>query len=170
MIADFVKRYFVLMLVGALLVGAFILNMKTNEADVDTGSGVSVSVEEPVAVETAGGDYFENFRMERQAVRELEMEYLDEVISASASDDETLADANRQKLSLVENMEKEFTIESLVKAKGFEDAAVTLHSGTVNVVVRHSGELSGEQVAQILDIARKETGEKAANIKVMAEQ
>ena len=95
------------------------------------------------------------------------MEYLDEVIAASASDDETLADAQGQKLTLVENMEKEFTVESLIKAKGFEDAAVTFHAGTVNVVVK-ADELSDKQgVAQILEITKKETGEPAENIKVM---
>ena len=88
------------------------------------------------------------------------MEYLDEVIAASASDDETLADAQGQKLTLVENMEKEFTVESLIKAKGFEDAAVTFHAVKAD-------ELSDKQVAQILEITKKETGEPAENIKVM---
>ena len=63
------------------------------------------------------GDYFATFRDDREQVRKLEMEYLDEVIAASASDDETLADAQGQKLTLVENMEKEFTVESLIKAE-----------------------------------------------------
>ena len=112
------------------------------------------------------GDYFATYRDDREQVRKLEMEYLDEVIAASASDDETLADAQGQKLTLVENMEKEFTVESLIKAKGFEDAAVTFHAGTVNVVVK-ADELSDKQVAQILEITKKETGEPAENIKVM---
>jgi len=66
-------------------------------------------------------------------------------------------------------MEKEFAIESMIKAKGFEDAAVTFHAGTVNVVVK-SSELEESQVAQILDIVQGQTGEPAKNIKVMAGQ
>ena len=62
-------------------------------------------------------------------------------------------------------MEKELTIENLIKAKGFADAAVTFHYGSVNVVVDCT-ELTNEQVAQILDIVTRETGEPAANIKI----
>lgn len=55
-------------------------------------------------------------------------------------------------------MEKELTVESLLKAKGFADAAVTLHSGAVNVILSAES-LSEEQVAQVLDIVMRETGE-----------
>ncbi len=115
---------------------------------------------------TAGEDYFEAFRTERESVRELEIGYLDEIIATSASDAETLADAQAQKLALVNNMEAEFTIESLIRAKGFADAAVTFHGGSVNVIV-DCETLSEEQAAQILDIVRSETGEPAENVKVI---
>ncbi len=165
-----IKKYFVLAVVAVLFVGAFVLNLVANGEgkDMDTDYGESTATAEPTFEQTSG-DYFETFRKDREEVRELEMEYLDEVIAASASDQETLADAQRQKLALVENMEKEFTIESMIKAKGFEDAAVTFHSGTVNVVVK-CDELSDGQVAQILDIVQGQTEESAENIKVMAGQ
>jgi len=170
---SFIKRYFVLVVVAALFAGAFLLNLSAgapNETEVDYGGEEAASVEVNPAEDnrSADEDYFETFRREREEVRELEMQYLDEVIAVSATDAETLADAQSQKLALVENMEKEFTIESLVKAKGFEDAAVTFHAGAVNVVVK-SEALSSEQVAQILDIVQKETGESADNIKVMTD-
>ncbi len=165
-----IKKYLVLAVVAVLFVGAFILNLMANGEGTETSDTV---IEEPTAEAAAetvvSGDYFETFRQDREEVRKLEMEYLDEVIAASASDQETLADAQNQKLALVENMEKEFTIESMIKAKGFEDAAVTFHSGTVNVVVKCDG-LEDSQVAQILDIVQDQTGEPAKNIKVMAGQ
>lgn len=167
----FIKKYFVLAVVAVLFVGAFVLNLVANGKgeDVSINDAESQAAVEPALEQNVSGDYFETFRKDREEVRALEMEYLDEVIAASASDQETLADAQQQKLALVENMEKEFTIESMVKAKGFEDAAVTFHSGTVNVVVK-STELSDGQVAQILDIVQGQTGESAENIKVMAGQ
>ena len=162
---SFIKKYLVLMVVAVLFVGAFLLNLKTNAAKTGSGEGEALQPpEEAQEAEYVSGDYFATFRDDREQVRKLE--YLDEVIAASASDDETLADAQGQKLTLVENMEKEFTVESLIKAKGFEDAAVTFHAGTVNVVVK-ADELSDKQVAQILEITKKETGEPAENIKVM---
>ncbi|MFR4000205.1 MAG: SpoIIIAH-like family protein [Christensenellales bacterium] len=163
---SFIKKYLVLVVVVVLFVGAFLLNLRTNAPKTEPVGSDAFEVEEAQETEYASGDYFATFRDDREQVRKLEMEYLDEVIAASASDDETLADAQGQKLTLVENMEKEFTVESLIKAKGFEDAAVTFHAGTVNVVVK-ADELSDKQVAQILEITKKETGEPAENIKVM---
>ena len=49
--------------------------------------------------------------------------------------------------------------------KGFNDSAVTFHYGSVNVII-DCDELTTEQIAQILDIVRRETGEPAGNIKV----
>ena len=106
----FVKKYLVLMVVAVLFVGAFLLNLKTNAAKTGSGEGEAFQPpEEAQETEYVSGDYFATFRDDREQVRKLEMEYLDEVIAASASDDETLADAQGQKLTLVENMEKEFT-------------------------------------------------------------
>ena len=126
------------------------------ETTMDLGEATSTSIPE---------DYFGSFRQERSDTRALEIEYLDEVIATSGSDAETLADAQEQKLALVENMETELTVESLIKAKGFHDAAVTFHAGSVNVIV-DSEALDDSQVAQILDIVMRETGESADNIKI----
>lgn len=167
----YIKKYLVLAVVAVLFAGAFVLNLMTSgEAAAETNTNMDIENTGAAAAEQAlASDYFATFRQDREEVRQLEMEYLDEVIAASASDQETLADAQKQKLTLVENMEKEFTIESMIKAKGFEDAAVTFHSGTVNVVVK-SDELEDSSVAQILDIVQAHTGEPAKNIKVMAGQ
>ena len=165
-----IKKYLVLAVVAVLFVGAFVLNLAANGEGTNNDETMADEAAAEAAAEPAeSSDYFETFRQDREEVRKLEMEYLDEVIAASKSDQETLADAQSQKLALVENMEKEFTIESMIKAKGFEDAAVTFHSGVVNVVVKCDG-LEDGQVAQILDIVQAQTGEPAKNIKVMAGQ
>lgn len=168
----FIKKYAVLLVVALLLAGAIYVNVRLNsgaeaggmeQAALGDGEGG-----EPALQTEAGTDYFESFRTERDAVRTAEIEYLDEVIAVSYNDAETLADAQEQKLALVENMEAEFTIESLLKAKGFADAAVTFHKGSVNVVV-DCEELTQEKVAQVLDIVKRETGESADNIKIITQ-
>lgn len=169
----FIKKYAVLLVAGILLAGAVYVNVRLNSG-VKEGDAEQAALEAEapeIALEQvgdAGTDYFEAFREERNAVRTSEIGYLDEVIAVSYSDAETLADAQAQKLALIENMEAEFTIESLLKAKGFADAAVTFHKGSVNVVV-DSEELTSEKVAQILDIVQRETGESADNIKIIHE-
>lgn len=122
---------------------------------------------ELVQTDTTEYDFFDSFREERDVMRTLEIEYLDEIIAISASDAETLAEAQAQKLSLVTNMESEFVIESMLLAKGFLDAAVTVQGGSVNVVI-DCDTLNTSQVAQILDIVTDATGQPAENVKIIS--
>lgn len=165
------KKVGVIIGTGLLLIFAVYLNYKLNMEPVDeqtqTGGNVSITAaddSEDSAV-FSGTNYFASFRENREAVRNKEIEYLDAIIADQKTDAETLEDAQRQKMAIVDGMEKEFTIESLLVAKGFEDAAVTIHEGSINVVV-DSDSLTSDQVAKILDIVTRETGEKADNIKV----
>lgn len=161
------KKYVAIAAAAILLAGVVYFSCSLNKgkkpvnADADSvpqATGDSVAANE---------SFFEAFREERESTRTLEIEYLDEIIAASANDSETLKDATEQKLRLVANMEAEFSAESMIRAKGFSDAAVTFHKGSVNVVIA-AEELSSEEVAQILDIVKRETGEKTENIKIMA--
>ena len=110
-------------------------------------------------------DYYTAFRETRNSTREREMEYLESILSNESTDDETQKEVFEQKTAIVECMEKELLIESQIKAKGFSDCAVTFHKGSCNIIV-DADELTDAQTAQILDIAMRETGEPAENIKV----
>ncbi len=169
------KKYLTLGVVALLLIGAVYVNIKLNDSGSASnvlspqGSEESASQGDTLGIEATGDgttDYFEAFRSDRDSTRAMEIEYLNETIATSASDAETLADAQEAKLVLVNNMEKEFTMESLIKAKGFADAAVMYKQGSVNVVVK-AAELAPEQVAQILAIVIDETNESAENIKII---
>lgn len=167
------KKYIAIGVVALLLAGAVYWSCALNSPEETGEPQVALNLEETDAGALETGtqgqtpvDYFESFRGERESARALEIQYLDEIIETSANDSETLEDAQAQKLALVENIEHEFAIENLIRAKGFADAAVTFHGGAVNVVV-DCVELSNEQVAQILDIVIGETGVKAENVKIM---
>ena len=101
-------------------------------------------------------DYFVAFRNERNNIRAQEIEYLRAIISQGTADADTIADANARLMELVNNMEKEFTIENRIKAKGFLDAAVTFQNGTISVIIDGTS-LTDEEVARILDIVRSES-------------
>ncbi len=166
------KKYLTLGVVALLLVGAVYMNVKLGEqgstggvlAPTDGGAETA----DGLGIESAGtnADYFENFRQDRDSMNDKELGWLDEVIATSASDAETLADAQAQKLALIESIEKEFTMESLLKAKGFEDVAVMYRPGSVSVVVKQAV-LEPEQVAKIVDVVKGETGEPAGNITII---
>ncbi|MDO5110910.1 MAG: SpoIIIAH-like family protein [Clostridia bacterium] len=161
------RKYGVLIVVGVLLVGSICLKVSEKEAASSGTMPSATPVIEAAGTETepAQEDYFSAFRAERESVREREIQYLDEVIATVGVDAETLDEAVEQKLALVEHMEAEFTIEQLINAKGFSDAAVTFHNGAVNVVV-DAESLNAAQVAQILDIVQRETGADAGDVKV----
>lgn len=154
--------------VVVVLAGAVAANLIMNgreKAGTAEGAGDTAQAASSAAVQMT---FFESFRKDRDDTREQEIAYIDAIMEQGA-DAETMADAQAQKLSIVEGMEKEMTVESLLKAKGFADAAVTLHDGSVNVILS-AETLSDEQVAQVLDILIRETGEKAENIKITTAQ
>ena len=122
--------------------------------------------ENPIQETAASAGFFSNYRVERTATRDKEMGYLNEIITSEKTDEETLKDAQEQKLSLTTAMEKELLVEGLIKAKGFADCVVTVQNGSVNVVVENKEALTSAQAAQIMEIARRETGVEAANIKI----
>ena len=161
------KKMLTLVGVGVLLVGAITANILINRAGKE-GALATDKNEAVTASATDQAGFFASFRTEREKTRNEEITYLDTII-AQGADADTLSDAQQQKLLIVENMERELTVESLLKAKGFADAAVTLHTGSVNVIL-DAEELTDEQVAQVLDIVLRETGEAAENVKVSTAQ
>ena len=163
------KKYGVLIGLVVLLVVAVFVNIRMNSAAADGTQKVNA----PGAADetqTAGKDldtedYYEVFRTTRESHRGQELDYLETIITNDDTDAETLSDAQQQKLAIVEGMEKEFAIESLIKAKGFDDVAVLVSDDSVNVVIK-AEEIDAKQAAQILDIVYNETGMDAENVKI----
>ena len=165
----FKNKRFILILAAALLLlaGAVWLNLKLGSDDPGYAAEATPEPADPAreTMVNVYGDYFNSFRTERSRLREREIDYLRSIINSENSDEDTLADAQTRLLELVSNMEKEFSIESRIRSKGFLDAAATIGGDTATVVI--DGEsLSDEEVARILDIVVTETGLPASKIKI----
>ena len=160
------RRTMTLLGVSLLLLAAVAANviMNRNEQRTAQASTAAVSVSAP----GAQGSFFDMYRSERDSVRTQELAYLDAIV-AQGGDEATLSEAQKQKMTLVGCMESELNTENLIRAKGFEVVIVSMHNGSVNVIV-DADALTDEQVAQILDIVLRETGETAENIKVSTAQ
>lgn len=160
------RRTMTLLGVCLLLLAAVAANVILNRNDQRTalGDGAALTVSAP----GAQGSFFDMYRSERDSVRTQELAYLDAIV-AQGGDELTLSEAQKQKMTLVGCMESELNTENLIRAKGFEEVIVSMHNGAVNVIV-DADMLSDEQVAQILDIVLRETGETAENIKVSTAQ
>ncbi len=151
-----------------LIAAAVVTNVLVNrgkENTQETGKTIRTDITQTSAqAKPSEVNFFAAYREERDSTRTQELAYLDAIV-AQGADTETLSDAQKQKLELVNAMETELTVENLVRAKGFSDVIVSIHKGNINVVVGTES-LNDEQVAQILDIVLRETGKSAENVKI----
>jgi stage III sporulation protein AH len=167
------QRIIVLAGLVALLIAAPILNYAFNNSQSKTAAKTTKPAATAAAAMQTGsittGNFFVDYVAERDKTRTDEVKYLDSIINDTKTDAATLKTAQKQKADIALAMEKELAIESLLKAKGFDKAAAVYQPGSVNIIIGKS-ELTDAEVAQILDVARTETGEKAENIKIIPVQ
>jgi stage III sporulation protein AH len=110
--------------------------------------------------------YFTECRLDKQKSRDEALELLKSVAQSEESGTETKEKANKDMIELAQSTDKESTIESLVKAKGFADCMVYMTDEAVNVVVATTG-LNESQAAQINEIVISESGRTASQIKIV---
>ena len=132
----------------------------------ETAQSQTQSDAQPTQEAAETGSFFTDYRSERNSVRAQEVAYLDSIIQNTATKQETLDEAQARKLELTDMMEKEVTVEGLLRAKGFSQAIVTLSPESVNVVVGDAS-VTSQQAAQILQIVQNETGQPAQNVKII---
>lgn len=110
------------------------------------------------SVDKTGGNvesvatFFSAYRTDRTTTRDQEFLRLDAIIQGDATSDAAKAAAEEQKLIIVNNAEKELILEGLIKARGFEDAVVTIGSEKINVVVKSAEELSRADATKVFNI------------------
>lgn len=152
------KKTFILCGMALLLVVTGFLNYKLNQT----------SKEEPASTTTTvASNFFSTYKTDRDAARASQLELLNEIINSTYSTTAEKATATENKQALAKKMEQELILEGLIKAKGFEDAVVTIGSAYYNVIVKDNGNLGSNEVAQILSVIQAETGAKATNVKII---
>ena len=152
------KKTFILCGMALLLVATGVLNYtlskETSEAPASTAT-------------TANVNFFETYKTDRDSARASQVQMLNEIIESAYSTSSEKATATASKTELVAKMEKELILEGLIKAKGFEDAVVTIGSSYYNVIVKDNGNLGDNEIAQILSVVQTETGTSAKNVKII---
>lgn len=111
-------------------------------------------------------DPIEQFRTERQQLRQMQMEQLNEIVHGGSADDEMIVMAQRRQMELMEWSEQELTLEGVLRLREFEDVLVTVHTDSVNVMVR-AQTLTRQQTAVILELVMRETGISGGNVKII---
>ncbi|MFW5981095.1 MAG: SpoIIIAH-like family protein [bacterium] len=116
--------------------------------------------------EESNQDFFVEYRLEREKARSEQLAIYREMINNPNSDQASKKEAQSKMLSLTEKMEKEMEIESLIRARGYQDALAYIHDQAVDVIVHTSG-LEKEDVARIGDIIVKVSGFRSENVTII---
>ena len=112
------------------------------------------------------GDFFVDYRLERNKVRSEQINNYREMINNPNHSDAAKRQAEERLLELTERMEKEMEIESLIKGRGYEDALAFIHDNTVDIIIKTTG-LTENEVATIGDIIIKTTGFSAGDLTII---
>ena len=155
------KKIIVLSVMVLLLVATGVLNfVLSDKLTSATESSKSAKTENVTST------FFAAAKSDRESTRESEFLYLDAIVNSETATASAKENAEKQKADIVSRMEQELQLETVVKAKGFGDAIVSIGDGGVSIVVG-SQELTAEQANQILAAVVAETDFKATDVKII---
>ena len=110
--------------------------------------------------------YFALALIDRSEARAEALEVLSKITTSEEANDEAKQNAYAEMAKIAEEIECEANIETLIKAKGFEECVVVLGNGKANIIV--SGEnLLASEVAQIKEIVYTQASITPENITII---
>lgn len=134
------------------------------------GCGIRKTTAQPEAQQVIAVDEqtdpIEQFRTERQQLRQMQVSQLNDLIYGGNAEKEIISMAQRQLAELMTWQEQEVTLEGVLRLREFEDVLVTVHTDSVNVLVR-ADSLNRQQTAVILELVMRETGISGGNVKII---
>ncbi len=171
----------VLLLLAGLKWGLFEQKNPGRDMPVELPAVSDVNIEDVtpqpfLAAETEGpdsngpdksSDFFVEYRLERERTRGQGIEWLREVINNDKSALEIRQKAQERLLAISSKMEIETELESMLKAKGFRDAAVITDERVVTVIVT-ADRLTASESGEINSLVSLKTGVDAQNIVIIS--
>ncbi len=129
---------------------------------------VSAAVEEKEKAEKneEKADAFAEMNLTRQRSRDEAIEVLNTVAMSDTAVESVKTDAMNEIQQIARDIESEANIESLVKAKGFEQCVAVVNGDSASIIIKTDGLLQNE-VAQISEIVYKEAGVKPDDLKII---
>lgn len=128
-----------------------------------TASNESEIGEATLVNATTNVDLISAAKLNREQLRSKNKELLMDIIENSGVSETQKSEAVSAMVEMTEIAEKELEAETLLQAKGFEDAVVSISEDMVDVVINEES-LSDAQRAQIEDIVKRKTGVEGKNI------
>ena len=159
---------FSVLLIGAAVYVNWVLFGGPEDSDdvnVDLPTQTGDTVNAGAEKEDEGTNYFAASQIERQRARDEAIEVLQGVVddedSLDAAKEQALADI----AAIAANIELEANIESLIKAKGFEECVAVINGDKANIIVSSEG-LKPNQLSQILEIVYIQADILPANVTI----
>lgn len=110
-------------------------------------------------------DFFAASQIERQRARDEAIEVLQSVVDDATALESAKQQALADIAAIAANIETEANIESLIKAKGFEECVAVISGDKANIVVKSEG-LRPNQLSQILEIVYLQADIVPANVTI----
>lgn len=139
-----------------------------NNKETKESAGEETTKEPGAAVLTNGtnlASYMAQARLNREQIRSKNKETLLEVINNNDISEGEKKKAVKSMVKLTELNEKENTIETLLKAKGFDDIVVTISDKQADVIISEN-EVDDAKRAQIEDVIKRKAGVSVDNITI----
>ncbi len=111
-------------------------------------------------------DYFTATALNRQQSRDEAIDVLKLVAESDEASAEAKAEANARIAQIALDIQNEVNIETLVRAKGFEECVAVISDGSVSVIVGRENLLAAE-AAQILAVVYETTGISPENVSII---
>lgn len=110
--------------------------------------------------------YFAMAAIDRSRARDEAMEVLNQITASADASEEAKAEAYAAIEQLALDIENEANIETLLKAKGFEECVAVVSNSAATIIVRSDG-LLPSQLSQITEIVWEQAGISPADITVI---
>ena len=116
--------------------------------------------------EEENNDYFSAVVLNREQSRDEAIDVLKLVTESEESSEQARAEASEKLAKIALDIQNEANIETLVKAKGFEECVAVISEDSVSVIVG-AEELQAAEAAQILAIVYETTGISPEHISII---
>lgn len=133
---------------------------------IDSGSAIETAAKPDNTAEQEEG-YFTRLRKERQQARDEAIEQIEDTLAdtnLSTDEKKTLTDTAA---AVALRAERESSIETVLKAKGFSSVLAVIGDKDINIIVKSEGLIPAE-IAQIQDVVTAHTDFSLAEIKIIS--
>lgn len=115
---------------------------------------------------TAVPDFFTEYRLERDKIRSERFDVLRDMVK-QAKTEEVKQRTQETILRLVQEKQREYEMENLIKARGFQDALVVIQDKSVNAIVKTQS-FTRDEVIQVAEVISRVTGVRPEDITISA--